>query len=172
MRRRSTGSVLDEVDLMILEALQEDARQTYTEIGKHLDMAHSTVYDRIKRMEQQGIIKKYTTLIDSEKSGIKQISAIMTIYTDPKESEKVAQKLAELPQILEVYTSLSEELLIMAKVVAENQENLHTLIANEVAPLPGVLRVRTSIITKKFKETQFTVANNVKEINFYKGITQ
>jgi Lrp/AsnC family leucine-responsive transcriptional regulator len=157
---------------MILEALQEDARQTYTEIGKHLDMAHSTVYDRIKRMEQQGIIKKYTTLIDSEKSGIKQISAIMTIYTDPKESEKVAQKLAELPQILEVYTSLSEELLIMAKVVAENQENLHTLIANEVAPLPGVLRVRTSIITKKFKETQFTVANNVKEINFYKGITQ
>jgi len=172
LRRRSTGSVLDEVDLMILEALQEDARQTYTEIGKHLDMAHSTVYDRIKRMEQQGIIKKYTTLIDSEKSGIKQISAIMTIYTDPKESEKVAQKLAELPQILEVYTSLSEELLIMAKVVAENQENLHTLIANEVAPLPGVLRVRTSIITKKFKETQFTVANNVKEINFYKGITQ
>ncbi|MGQ9725634.1 MAG: Lrp/AsnC family transcriptional regulator [Candidatus Bathycorpusculaceae bacterium] len=168
MKFKNNTLALDNTDLKILEALQEDARQTYTAIGKRLGIAHSTVYDRIKRMEQYGIIKKYTTMIDAEKTGAKSITAIMTIYTDPKESEKVAEKLCEAPQVLEVYTSLSEELQIIAKVIAENQENLHTFIANSIAPLHGVLRIRTSIITKKFKETQFSIANDPKKLTLIK----
>ena len=168
MKIRNNTLALDNTDLKILEALQEDARQTYTAIGKRLGIAHSTVYDRIKRMEQHGIIKKYTTMIDAEKTGAKNITAIMTIYTDPKESEKVAEKLCTAPQVLEVYTSLSEELQIIAKVIAENQENLHTFIANSIAPLHGVLRIRTSIVTKKFKETQFSIANDPQKLTLIK----
>ncbi|MDH5754735.1 MAG: Lrp/AsnC family transcriptional regulator [Candidatus Bathyarchaeota archaeon] len=168
MKIRNNAFALDATDLRILEALQDDARQTYTAIGKRLGVAHSTVYDRIKRMERHGIIKKYTAIIDAEKAGAKNITAIMTIFTNPKESEKVAEKLCEAPQVLEVYTSLSEELLIMAKVVAENQESLHAFIANSVAPLPGVLRIRTSMVTKKFKETQFSTVNNPKKLTFIK----
>ncbi len=155
---------LDSIDLKILEALQEDARQTYTTIGKSLGVAHSTVYDRIKRMENYGIIKKYTALIDYEKACAKHIIALMTIYTDPKESEKVAGKLCACTNVLEVYTSLSEELQIIAKVVAENQESLHEFIANSIAPLPGVLRIRTSIVTKKFKENQPIIVNNYRSL--------
>jgi len=150
------------MDLKILEALQTDARQTYTDIGKHLGVAHSTVYDRIKRMEQEGIIKKYTTVIDAEKVGLRNLTAIMTVYTDPKESERVAEKLSQAPEVLEVYASLSEELQIIAKVVEEDQESLHAFIANSVAPLPGVLRIRTSILTRKFKEAQFSIGSNRK----------
>ncbi|HYB93060.1 MAG TPA: Lrp/AsnC family transcriptional regulator [archaeon] len=160
MKLKNNTVALDATDLRILEALQEDATRTYTSIGKSLGLAHSTIYDRIKRMEHHGIIKKYTALIDAEKAGAKSITAMMTIYTDPKESEKVAEKLCEAQEVLEVYTSLSEELQIIAKVVAENQEKLHALIANSVAPLPGVLRIRTSIITKKFKENQYSVFND------------
>jgi DNA-binding Lrp family transcriptional regulator len=159
---------LDATDLRILEALQKDARQTYTAIGRSLGIAHSTVYDRIKRMELHGVIKKYTTIVDAEKSGTKRITAIMTVFTDPKESEKVAGKLCKATQILEVYTSLSEELLIIAKVVAENQESLHEFIASSVAPLPGVLRIRTSVVTKKFKETQFSIINNPNKLTYIK----
>jgi Lrp/AsnC family transcriptional regulator for asnA, asnC and gidA len=150
--------------MKILEMLQEDARQTYTTIGKRLGIAHSTVYDRIKRMENYGIIKKYTALIDAEKAGAKSITAIMTIITDPKESEKVAEKLCKIPQVTEVYTSLSEELQIIAKVAAESQESLHEFIATTVAPLQGVLRIRTSIVTKKFKETQPLITNDPKKL--------
>jgi DNA-binding Lrp family transcriptional regulator len=156
-------------DLKILDALQKDARQTYTSIGKRLGIAHSTVYDRIRRMEQQGVIKKYTALVDAEKAGAKGIMAIMTVYTDPKESEKVAEKLSETPQVLEVYTSLSEELLIMAKVIEENQESLHAFIASSVAPLPGVLRIRTSIVSKKYKEIQFSISANPRKLTFIKA---
>ncbi len=169
LKLKNNTLILDDTDLKILEALQEDAKQTYMAIGKHLGIAHSTVYERIKRMEQNGIIKKYTALIDAEKAGTKSITAIMTIYTDPKESERVAEKLCNAPEILEVYTSLSEELQIIAKVVADNQENLHAFIANSVAPLPGVLRIRTSIVTKKFKETQFSIANDSKKLTLIKG---
>lgn len=164
MKVKNNSLCLDSTDMKILEILQEDARQTYTTIGKRLGIAHSTVYDRIKRMENYGVIKKYTTLVDAEKAGAKNLTAIMTIYTDPKESEKVAEKLCETPNALEVYTSLSEELQIIAKVIAESQENLHEFIANSVAPLPGVLRIRTSIITKKFKETHPSILNDPKKL--------
>ena len=163
MKLKNDFPALDLTDLKILENLQEDSRQTYTAIGERLGIAHSTVYDRIKRMEKYGIIKKYTAIIDVEKAGAKKITAIMTVYTDPKESEKVAETLCRLPEILEVYTSLSEELLIIAKVIAENQENLHDFIATSVAPLPGISRIRTSIITKKFKENPLLIFNERKK---------
>lgn len=164
MKIKSDGFSLDSTDLKILEALQEDARQTYTEIGKRLGIAHSTVYDRIKKMENCGVIKCYKAFIDTEKAGVKNVIAIMAIYTAPKESEKVAEKLCEYLNVLEVYTSLSEEIQIIAKVVAENQESLHEFIAKSVAPLPGVLRIRTSIVTKKFKESQPKIFNNAERL--------
>jgi DNA-binding Lrp family transcriptional regulator len=164
LRVKNNSFTLDPIDIKILELLQEDARQTYTELGKRLGIAHSTVYDRVKRMENYGIIKKYTALVDVEKAGAKNVTAIMTIYTDPRESEKVAERLCKIPQILEVYTSLSEELQVIAKVMAENQERLHEFIATTIAPLPGVLRIRTSIVTKKFKETHPLILNDPKKL--------
>jgi DNA-binding Lrp family transcriptional regulator len=110
-------------------------------------------------MEEQKVIKGYTAIIDVEKIGIRTITAIVTVYTDPRETERVAANLATLPGVLEVYTSLSDELLVIAKVTAASQENLHEFIANSVAPLTGVLRIRTSLVTKKFRETQFSIAD-------------
>jgi DNA-binding Lrp family transcriptional regulator len=153
---------LDDVDLKILQALQKDSRQTYTALGESLGLAHSTVYDRIRRMEEQKVIKNYTALIDAERVGLKTITALVTVCTEPKETERVAERLAESPEVLEVYTSLSEELLIIAKVVAADQDSLHDFIANSIAPLQGVLRIRTSIITKKLKESLFSINNGSK----------
>ena len=157
MKLKKQTISLDSLDWNILQALQENAKQTYTEIGRRLGVAHSTVYDRIRRMEEKGIIQKYTTVVDLEKVGVKYITAIMTVFTDPKESENVAKKLSESKEVLEVSTSLSEELLIIAKVVAKDQDKLHSFIAQKVAPLPGVLRIRTSIITRKYKEEEFLI---------------
>ena len=163
---RVKSNALDSTDYRILEALQEDCRQTYAAIGNRIGIAHSTVYERMKTLEESGVIKRYMAIVDAEKAGAKGITAIMTVYTDPKESERVAEKLSKAQQALEVYTSLSEELQIIVKVFAENQESLHEFIANSVAPLPGVLRIRTAVLTKKFKETQFSIANNQKKSTF------
>jgi len=107
-------------------------------------------------MEADGIIAKYKVVIDPKRAGINVLTAIVTIFTDPKESESVARKLSEHKQVLEAFTSLSEELLIIAKIVAKDQEELHSFLAECVAPMRGVLRIRTSIITRKYKEEMFS----------------
>jgi Lrp/AsnC family transcriptional regulator for asnA, asnC and gidA len=157
MKLKNQAISLDSLDWKILEALQENSKQTYSEVGRQLGVAHSTVYDRIRKMEKNGVIKKWTVDIDREKIGINYVTARMTVYTDPKESENVAKALSEAKQVLEVSMSLSEELLIMVKVIAGDQDELHSFIAKKVAPLQGVLRIRTSIVTKKIKEERFLI---------------
>ena len=158
MKLKKQAISLDSLDWNILQALQENAKQTYTEIGRRFGVAHSTIYDRIKRMEENNVIKKYTTIVNLKKVGVKSITAIMTVFTDPKESENVAKKLSEPKEVLEVSTSLSEELSIITKVVAKDQDSLHSFIAQKVAPLSGVLRIRTSIITRKYKDEESLIA--------------
>jgi len=157
MKVRSDTITLDELDWSILRLLQSNANLTYAKMGRQLNVAHSTIYERIKRMDEQGVIKKYTVTVDLARIGRRPVTAIMTVFADPKETEKVAKKLAEMKETVEVDTSLSEELLIIAKVVAEDQEKLHEFIAQKVVPLQGVLRIRTSIVTKKFKEGEFPI---------------
>jgi len=157
MKVRSATVTLDELDWDIIRLLKSNANQTYTAMGRQLQVAHSTIYERIKRMEQQGVIKKYTITVDVGRIGRKPVTAIMTVFADPKEIENVAKTLADMREAVEVDTSLSEELLIIAKVVAEDQERLHEFIAKKVVPLAGVLRIRTSIVSKKFKEDEFPI---------------
>jgi Lrp/AsnC family transcriptional regulator, leucine-responsive regulatory protein len=157
MKSKSQDVSLDDLDRQILRLLQDDAKQTYGEIGNKLNVAHSTVYDRIQKMEQAGFITKYEVIVDTEKMGIPLITAYMTITTDPKETENIANKMAKYSQVLEVATSFSEELVITAKVVAKDQAELHAFVARSIAPLPGVLRIRTAIVTRKFKEERFGI---------------
>jgi DNA-binding Lrp family transcriptional regulator len=81
----------------------------------------------------------------------------MIITTDPKETENIAKRLMRFSQVLEVSTSFSEELVIIAKVVSQDQGALHSFIAKSIEPLTGVLRIRTAIVTKKYKEERCSV---------------
>lgn len=155
MKEKGASVSLDRLDYEILRLLQENAKLTYNEIGSRLGVAHSTVYDHIQRMENQKIIQKYEAMVDLEKIGVQQITALMTITADPKETERIARKLAEFDEVLEVATSFSEELVVTAKVAAKDQAALHSFIAKSIAPLSGVLRIRTAILTQKIKENRF-----------------
>ncbi len=153
-------ATLDDLDWGILALLQENSKQTYTEIGSKLNVAHSTVYDRIQKMEEHGFIKKYEAVIDYDRMGIQRITALMTITTDPREAENIANKMVKFGQVLEVSTSISDAFIVDAKVVAKNQADLHTFVAKFIAPLPGVLRIRTAIVTRKYKEERFRLRDS------------
>jgi len=158
MKSKSQVVALDDLDRQILRFLQENAKLTYSEIGNRLNVAHSTVYDRIQKMEEHGFIRKYEALVDLEKIGILLITAQVNITTDPKEAESIAKKLTKFSQVLEVSTSFSEEFVVLAKVVAKDQLELHSFIARSIAPIPGVLKIRTAVVTKKYKEERFSLA--------------
>jgi Lrp/AsnC family transcriptional regulator, regulator for asnA, asnC and gidA len=155
LKIKSQSVILDNLDWQILHLLQRNAKLTFAEIGKKFNVAHSTVYDRIQRMEEHGVIKKYEAVVDPEKIGLNHTIAMMNIVTDPKETENIAEKLTRFNEVLEVLTAFSEEIIVAAKVATKNQAELQSFIAKSIAPLPGVLRIRTSIITKKYKEERF-----------------
>ena len=155
MKIKSNNVILDNLDCQILNLLQENAKLTFAEMGKELDVAHSTVYDRIQKMEKHGVIKKYEVVLDPEKIGVNQTIALMNIVTDPKETENIARTLTRFDEVLEVSTAFSEEIIVAAKVATKNQAELQSFIAKSIAPIPGILRIRTSIITRKFKEKRF-----------------
>lgn len=155
MKIKSNNVILDNLDCHILNLLQENAKLTFAEIGKELDVAHSTVYDRIQKMEKHGVIKKYEAVVDPEKIGVNQTIALMNIVTDPKDTENIARTLTRFDEVLEVSTAFSEEIIVAAKVATKNQAELQSFIAKSIAPIPGILRIRTSIITRKFKEKRF-----------------
>lgn len=95
---------IDDISLKILGLLQENARMSYTEIGQKIGMASTSVKERVQKLEDVGIIKKYTVQLDDEKLGY-PINAIITLscsgaYT-PKE-QVIVDMLSEYPQVLEV----------------------------------------------------------------------
>jgi len=63
-----------------------------------------------------------------------------------------------------VATSFSEELVVIAKVVAKDQAELHSFIAKSIAPLPGVLRIRTAIVTRKYKEERLQLFSEERKV--------
>ena len=79
MKLKNQEVSLDTLDWQILQAIQENSKQTYSEVGRQLGVAHSTVYDRIRKMEKNGVIKKWTVDIDLEKIGINYITARMSV---------------------------------------------------------------------------------------------
>jgi Lrp/AsnC family transcriptional regulator for asnA, asnC and gidA len=136
MKIKSNNVILDNLDCQILNLLQENAKLTFAEIGKELDVAHSTVYDRIQKMEKHGVIKKYEVVLDPEKIGVNQTIALMNIVTDPKETENIARTLTRFDEVLEVSTAFSEEIIIAAKVATKDQAELQSFIAKSIAPIP------------------------------------
>ena len=157
MKIKGQDVVLDALDWQILWRLQENAKQTYAEIGGQLNVAHSTVYERIKQLEEQGFIKKYEAVVNFDKIGMPKVIAQIAVIADPKEAEKIAEKLMNFSQVLEVSASFSEETMVLLKVIAQDQGELHSFIAKSIAPLQGVVRIRTAIVTKKYKEERLSL---------------
>ena len=95
---------IDDISLKILSLLQENARMSYTEIGQIIGMNSTSIKERVQKMEDFGIIKKYTIQIDDEKLGY-PINAIMVLscsgaYT-PQE-QVIVDLLSQYHQVLEV----------------------------------------------------------------------
>lgn len=95
---------LDETSLKILALLQQNSRISYTEIGQKIGMTSSSVKERVQKLEDNGIITQYTTIINNEMLGYPIIAVTSLIcsgaYTQKEES--IVEMLAQYPNVLEV----------------------------------------------------------------------
>ena len=143
------SSMLDEKDRKILEMLRENARASYSEISRAMGISDVAVIKRIRKLEQLGIIKKYTIIIDPKKLGYNSIS-ITGIDTEPEHIFSVLAFLKEREHVK--YLALtSGDHSIMTVIWATDGEEL-ARIHDEISRLPGVRRVCPAIILDVIKE--------------------
>jgi len=139
---------LDDLDLAILAALEENARLSVSELARRLGAPGSTIRDRIRGLEEEAVILGYTTRINAAKLGL-GIKAILQVARDERFSlEGFHRESADLPAVtnVQLVTGETDELIT---VYATDVEHLKEIIYNVVGALPGVTRSNTAIVLEE-----------------------
>ena len=118
--------LLDEVGWQILTVLQEDARLSYTEIGRRVGLSLPAVAERVRRMEEAGIIIGYRAEIDVKKIGL-GITAFIRVATLSENYPALNSLLKSMPEVLESHHLAGADSFIV-KVVASSIPHLEALI--------------------------------------------
>lgn len=148
---------IDQIDKEILAILQKDCRITAKEIASRLNMSKTPVYERIKKLENNGYIKKYVAITDPKKAG-KQLTVYISVLLDnhSKESvEEFAKKVNSMPEVLEVYY-VSGNVDFLLKVYTRDMDDYHRFIMNEFSNVKNMSRFYSSFVLETSKqETAF-----------------
>jgi len=110
----------DELDLTILNNLQQDGRMSFRELGRKLNVPHTTVFTRVERLKKNGVIKKFAAMLHPHEVG-GQINMIV-VDTPPRESKEMAKKIAELDEAKKVFRTFDGKIIIKAVVANHPQK--------------------------------------------------
>ncbi len=141
--------MLDERDRIIIDMLTKDARTPFTEIAKVLGISETAVRKRVKALEESGVIKQYTAVVDPSRLGYNLVS-LTGVDTLPEKIFDVASKLKEFEFVRKVYLTSGDHM-IMAEVWAKDGEDLSDIISNKIGRIDGVTKVCPAIILEKLK---------------------
>jgi Lrp/AsnC family transcriptional regulator, leucine-responsive regulatory protein len=147
-------TLLDSKDLAILSLLQKNARITVKEISEQVHLSTTPVHDRIKRMEQSGVIKQYATLVDHAK--VKK-GLMVICYVSLKEHNKAAgvkfiKTIMALHEVIECY-NISGEFDFMLKVVCEDMNTYYDFHVNKLSQLDNVGHMQSIFVMGIIKQT-------------------
>jgi Lrp/AsnC family transcriptional regulator for asnA, asnC and gidA len=140
---------IDDLDIKLIQFLQQDGRMAYAQLAKELDVSEATVHARLGKLEQHGIIKGFTVIIDPEKTGLTMMALIL-IRADPKKTQYVFSRLREMDEITELL-DVTGDYYGVAKVLVRNHHELGRLL-DKIGLLDGVVSTNTLIVLRKIKE--------------------
>lgn len=134
----------DHTDIRILSLLMHDAKLSYSEISKKIATSIATVHQRIKKMEEQGIIKKTIAVIDYEMLGY-DITAFLGIYLSKSSMyDKVAEELKKIPEVISLnYTTGTYSM--FAKIICKDTQHLREVLHDKIQKIGEISRTETLI---------------------------
>jgi len=154
----SSTQRLDATDFQILRMLQEDARMSYRKIAEALGIAVGTAYNRIKRLEDEGILRAYTVMVDPTKLGY-GLTAVILIQAEGQHLVEVEKEAAQLDDVICVYDITGDfDIAVVARF--RDRFTLNNFI-KAMLKSPYVKRTVTNVVLNVVKE-DFRV--NVKEL--------
>jgi Lrp/AsnC family transcriptional regulator for asnA, asnC and gidA len=140
---------VDQLDLKIIRLLEEDGSLTFTGIARKLRLNESTVRKRVMALRQQGVIKKFTVIVEPSKVGFNTV-AIVGVDVDPPKLLEVAQKLCDVQETRYVATSTGDHM-IMTEIWARDGKELSKIISEKIGTIEGVKKICPAIILEKLK---------------------
>jgi len=149
---------IDEKDMAILRLLQHNARITVKEISDKIHLSTTPVHERIKRMEEAGVIKQYATLVNHTK--VKK-SLMVICYVSLKQHNKTAgakfiKMIQEMNEVVECY-NISGEFDFMLKVMAENMDDYYNFHVNKLSEAENIGHVQSVFVMGVIKQTHVLV---------------
>ncbi|MFC5821683.1 Lrp/AsnC family transcriptional regulator [Nonomuraea harbinensis] len=126
---------LDKVDASILRALQANGRQSVADLARSINMSHSATAERVRRLEQAGVITGYGAQVDPERLGF-TIMAFLRLRYPSSAYEPLHSLLAELPEVIEAHHVTGDDCFVM-KVVATDMKHLER-VSGRIGALGGV----------------------------------
>ena len=134
---------MEEIDRQILGLLARDGRMSFTDLGKATGLSTSAVHQRVRRLEQRGVIRGYAAVIDAEAVGLSLTAFISVTPLDQAAPDDVPDQLAELPEIEACHSVAGEENYIL-KVRVSTPGALEQLLARIRAA--ASVSTRTTIV--------------------------
>ena len=140
---------MDETDLKILKKLLSDARMSYRKVAEEIGVSPPTVLARVEKLENEGIVRSYSVLLDHEKLGY-DLTAIIEITATKGKVLDLQKQIAKFPNVCAVYdiTGLTD-IIVVAKF--KNRKELSNFVKKDLL-LPSVERTNTHLVLITVKE--------------------
>ena len=122
----SIGNQMDGIDHLLLSVLQDDARASYAELGRRVGLTPPAVAERVRRLEQSGVISGYHAQIDLKKAGFGLV-AFIRLTSPPELAKQLGRVAAETPEVLEFHHVTGTEGYVL-KAAARSIEHLERVI--------------------------------------------
>ncbi len=143
---------MDDTDLAILDALQENARTANADIARRLGMAPSAIHQRLKKLEESGVIRGYAAQLDPVAL---ERGLLAFVYVKSRErlaDASVGNALADMPEVLEVHDIAGEDCYLL-KVRVADTDALHELLHRKLGAIESVDSTSSVIVLKTVKES-------------------
>jgi len=145
---------MDELDHRIVDLLQREGRATQLELSRSVGLSQPAVAERIRKLEERGVITGYTARVDASKLG-KDITAFIGVSIEhPKYFDGFARKVLAMPEVLEAHRVAGQDSYIL-KVRTRNTKTLDTLLVETLRTISGVTRTHTTIVLTSIKEETY-----------------
>ena len=143
---------LDPQDARIVEALQTDGRATQAQIAKAIGLSQPAVAERIRKLEERGVITGYTARVEASLLG-KDITAFIGVGIEhPRFFGGFIKRVLSLPDVLECHRVAGQDSYLL-KVKTQNTRTLDHLLVGELRTIAGVTRTHTTIVLSSAKES-------------------
>jgi len=144
--------MIDDTDREILTFLQRDGRISNAEIARQVGMAPSAILERIRKLEERGVVRGYEARLDPKHLGLGLVAFIFVRADDRPGTLCTGDRLAKIPGVHEVHQIAGEDCYLV-KIRARDTEHLGRLLREQVSAVKGVRSTRTTIALNTLKES-------------------